>query len=211
MQRTLHLTRLLAVAVLFIAPAPDGHSAEQLDFGVFDNEPRLAAWLDLAPLVSSTRVDNIRDGIDLVIDFQLTLKRPRRLWGAETVEVKGGTVRIGYRIVTEDFVLQTGGKDFQQSGRFATLAGMHRFLADSVVIDLTDYARLDSLSRYYLNLELTCISMTGYTLAPRSDSLRNDESALEYLFRHFLKLTGFGRESFSGRTLPFSPAEVRRK
>jgi len=90
MQKILHLVRLLAVAVLLIAPAPDGHSAEQLDFGVFDNEPQLAAWLDLAPLMSSTRVDNIHDGIDLVIDFQLTLKRPRRLWGAETIEVKGG-------------------------------------------------------------------------------------------------------------------------
>ena len=211
MQRTLHLLRLLAVVVLFSAPAPDGHSAEQLDFGVFDNEPRLAAWLDLAPLVSTSRVDKIRDGIDLLIDFQLTLKRPRRLWGAETVEVKGGMVKIGYRIVTEDFVLQTSGKDFQQSGRFVTLAGLHRFLTDSIVVDMIDYTRLYSLSRYFLSLELTCISMTGYNLAPRSDSLKGDRSPLEYLFRHFLKLTGFGRESFSGRTLPFSPAEVRRK
>jgi hypothetical protein len=198
------------VAALLIAAAT-GHSAEPLDFGVFDHEPQLAAWLDLAPMVSTSRVEKIRDGVDLVIDFRLTLKRPRRLWGAETITMKQGIVTIGYRIVTEDFVLQTGGRDFQRVGRFATLAGLHRFLTDSIVVDLINYTELDSLSRYRLQLELTSISMTGLNLAPASDSLEGEESALKYLFRHFLKLTGFGQESLSARTEPFSPAEVRRR
>jgi len=209
MQRSLKTVRWPAVAFFLVAAVSIGHTAEPLDFGVLDHELQLAAWLDLAPLVSTSRVEKMRDGVDLVIDFRLTLKRPRRLWGAETITERRGMVAIGYRIVTEDFVVQTG-RDLQRTDRFATLAGLHRFLTDSIVVDLIDCGELDSLSRYLLSLDLVCISLTGYNLAPARDSFEADESALRYLFRQFLTLTGFGQESFAAKTEPFSAAEVCR-
>jgi hypothetical protein len=187
------------------------HAAESPDFGVLDHEPNLAAWLDLAPLISKSRVEKIQDGVDLLIDFRLTLNRPKRFFGAETVVSRHGIVQIEYRIVTEDFIVRLGGEDFQSTGKFATLAELHRYLTDSIIVDLIDYRQLDSLRRYRLKLELACISMSGLNLEPHPDSSRGDESALKYLFRHFLKLTGFGRDSFSLETLLFSPAEVRQK
>ncbi|MDH3891737.1 MAG: hypothetical protein OEV49_11690 [candidate division Zixibacteria bacterium] len=202
--------KTLAVAVVLSAAALV-HAGETPDFGVMDAEPNLAAWLDLAPLMSNSRVEKIRDGVDFIIDFNLILNRPKRFFGAETVVKRHGIVQIGYRIVTEDFIVRMGGEGFQRTGKFANLAELHRYLTDSIVVDLIDYSELDSLRRYRLKLELACISMSGLNLEPSPDSSTEDESALKYLFRHFLKLTGFGRDSFSGQTLLFSPAEVRQK
>lgn len=210
MSKSIFLCRILA-AVAILWSAAIVRAAETPDFGVLDHEPKLAAWLDLAPLVSKSRVEKIRDGVDFVIDFRLTLKRPKRFFGAETVVSRHGIVHIAYRIVTEDFIIRMGGEDFQSTGKFTDLAELHRYLADSILVDLIDYAELDSLRRYRLKLEMASISMSGFNLEPPSDSSSGDESALKYLFRHFLKLTGFGRDSFSGETLLFSPAEVRQK
>ena len=162
-------------------------------------------------MVTKSRVDKIRDGVDFLIDFRLTLNRPKRLFGSETVVNRHGIVQIAYRIVTEDFTVRLGGKDFQNTGSFASLAELHRYLTDSIVVDLIGYSKLDSHRRYRLKLDLTCISMSGLNLEPVANSADSDDSALKYLFRHFLKLTGFGRDSYSGETLLFSPADVRQK
>lgn len=210
MSKSIFLCRVLA-AVAFLWSAAIVQAAETPEFGVLDNEPKLAAWLDLAPLVSKSRVEKIRDGVDLLIDFKLTLNRPKRFFGAETVVSRHGIVQIGYRIVTEDFIIRMGGEDFRSTGKFAGLPELHRYLADSIMVDLIDYSKLDSHRRYRLKLELVSISMSRLNLEPSPDSSSGNESALKYLFRHFLKLTGFGRDSFSGETLLFSPAEVRQK
>lgn len=210
MSQSLSSCRILAATTLLWLAATV-HAAESPDFGVLDHEPNLAAWLDLAPLLSKSRVEKIRDGVDLLIDFKLVLIRPKRFFGAETVVSRHGIVQIEYRIVTEDFIVRMGGKDFRSTGKFANLAELNLYLTDSIVVDLIDYSELDSLRRYRLKLELACISMFRFDLEPPLDSTSGDESALKYLFRHFLKLTGFGRDSFSGETLLFSPAEVRRK
>ena len=209
MSKTISACRIVA-AIALLWSAAIVHAAESPDFGVLDHEPNLAAWLDLAPLISKSRVDKIRDGVDFLIDFKLVLIRPKRFFGAETVVSRHGIVQIEYRIVTEDFIVRMGGKDFHSTGKFADLAELHQYLADSIMVDLINYSELDSLRRYRLKLDLTCISMSGLNLGPSADSSTEDESALKYLFRHFLKLTGFGRDSFSGETLLFSPAEVRR-
>lgn len=210
MSKSISFCRILAAAA-FLSSAAFIHAAETPDFGVLDHEPNLAAWVDLAPLVSKSRVEKIRDGVDFLIDFRLILNRPKRFFGAETVVSRHGIIQIGYRIVTEDFIVRTGGEDFRNEGKFANLAELHRYLTDSIMVDLADYSELDSLQRYRLKLEVACISMSGLNLEPSPDSSVGDESAVKYLFRHFLKLTGFGRDSFSGETLLFSPAEVRQK
>lgn len=210
MSQSLSSCRILAATTLLWLAATV-HAAESPDFGVLDHEPNLAAWLDLGPLLSKSRVEKIRDGVDLLIDFKFVLIRPKRFFGAEKVVSRHGIVQIEYRIVTEDFIVRMGGKDFRSTGKFASLAELHLYLTDSIVVDLIDYSELDSLRRYRLKLELACISMFRFDLEPPLDSTSGDESALKYLFRHFLKLTGFGRDSFSGETLLFSPAEVRRK
>lgn len=210
MSKTLYKCRFMAV-MAFLWSAAFVHATETPDFGVMDNEPNLAAWLDLAPLVTKSRVERIRDGIDFLINFNLTLNRPKHFFGAETVANRHGIVQIEYRVVTEDFIVRLSGKDFHESGKFANLAELHRYLTDSIVVDLIEYSELDSLRRYRLKLDLASISMSGLNIEPQPDSSGGDESVLKYLFRHFLKLTGFGRDSFSGETLLFSPAEVRRK
>lgn len=210
MTKTITTFRILA-ALAFLWSAAFVHAAEIPDFGVLDSEPNLAAWLDLAPLVSKSKVDKIRDGVDLLIDFRLTLNRPRRFFGSETVVSRHGIVQIAYRIVAEDYIVRLGGKDFQSSGKFTNLAELHRYLTDSIVVALVDYSELDSLKRYRLRLDLTCISVSGLNLEQTAESADGDESPLKFLFRHFLKLTGFGRDSYSGETLLFSPAEVRQK
>ena len=203
-------SRVLAVMIILWFSATV-HSAEIPEFGVQDNEPYLGAWLDLSPLVTQSRVDKIRDGVDLLVDFNLNLNRPKKLFGAETVISQHGIVQIGYRIVTEDFIVRLAGDGLKGTGRFASQAELHRFLTDSIMVDLIEYSELDSLERYRLKMDLACISLTGLILGSPPDSSGKDESALKYLFRHFLKITGFGRDSYSGETMPFSPAEVRQK
>lgn len=202
---------ICVLAVLIAIPSgtavwADGN--EQVEFDIFDNQGALAVWLDLSPLVSAKRLAEIKDGIGLAIDYRVSLHRPRRLWGSEKIAQLSGTCRIGYRLGTDDFHLVSRMEETSLERRFISASEMHRFLADSVTLDLTSVQSLDQNKRYYVEVKLTCVSLTSLNVAESGESPQTDQSAMKWLFESFLDLTNFGREDYQVRSRLFSLSEL---
>lgn len=181
---------------------------EPVEYDIFQREDRLSVRLNPAQYLSTRRVERMKEGIDLAIEYCLVLSRPKRFWGAEEVAKSSNLVKIGYRITTEDFSLSAGQLGLGDDRHFVSLARLHQFLSDSIVVDLAAYKELDRRRRYVLKIELTCISLTNFHLAADNNSSEEPGSPVKYLFAQFLRLTGFGRDEYTVETRPFSLSEI---
>jgi hypothetical protein len=181
---------------------------EILEYDIFKRDDSVAVWLNLAQFLTSKRVEYLKEGIDLAIEFQLTLRRPRRLWGSERIIKTTGSMRIGYRIVTEDYVVSAQKLGSAGDRCFLSLAKLHQYLNDSVVVNLADCSALQPGIRYELELKAVCILLTALNLASGTDTTAETSSPLKYLFQKFLNITGFGRDEYSAVSRPFSVTEL---
>ncbi|MFQ6007938.1 MAG: DUF4390 domain-containing protein [Candidatus Zixiibacteriota bacterium] len=181
---------------------------EALEYDIFERDDSIAVWLNFAQFLTSKRVENLKEGIDLAIEFQLTLKRPRRLWGSERIMTTTGSMKIEYRIVTEDYVVSAPKLGLAGDRCFLSLAKLHHFLNDSVEVNLADCSALFPDKRYVLELKVTCILLTTLNLASNADTTTETSSPLKYLFRKFLSITGFGRDEYFAKSRPFSVTEL---
>jgi hypothetical protein len=181
---------------------------EVLDYDIFKRDDSIAVWLNLSQFLTSKRVEYLKEGIDLVIEYQLTLKRPRRLWGSERIIKTTGSTRIGYRIVTEDYMVSAPILGSAGNRHFLSLPKLHQYLNDSVVVNLVDCSALLPGGRYVLELKIACILLTALNLASGTDTTAETSSPLKYLFQKFLSITGFGRDEYSAVSRPFSVTEL---
>ena len=199
----------LGIALLLLSTAARG--AEPIDFSLMRDDSNLTVLRDISPVLSAGRVRRMQEGIDLALDYQLALTRPRQIWGSATIARAEGVLTIGYRIVTGDYLLAGHVPGGPENRRFGSLAKLHRFLADSIVAQMAISADQDSLTRYTLKIELTCISLTDFNLAPGDSTDTSADSPVRYLFRQFLSLTGYGRQEYSAQSHPFSLSELPQK
>ncbi|MEW5994491.1 MAG: hypothetical protein AB1744_08860, partial [Candidatus Zixiibacteriota bacterium] len=112
------------------------------------------------------------------------------------------------RLVTEEFVLVADWQALAAQRCFLSLAALHAFLNDSVSLGIEKLCRLDRRKSYVLELDISCISLTDINLAVDGPSRDQSGSPVKYLFRQFLKLTGYGREDLSVKSRPFSLSEL---
>jgi hypothetical protein len=207
MLRRLPFCFLIFVCLLATRPIAAADKSEPVEYDILQREDRLSVWLNLTQYLSSRRVEQMKEGIDLAIEYRLLLLKPKRFWGAEEIAKATGLVKIGYRIVTEDFSLSAGQLGLGDDRHFVSLPRLHQFLSDSIVVDLAAYKELSLRSRYVLKIKLTCISLTNLNLAT-DDASDESGSPIKYLFTQFLRLTGFGREEYTAETRPFSLSEI---
>jgi hypothetical protein len=185
---------------------------ESLDFDILRTGDSLTVWVDMEPLLTEERVDQMKQGIDLALQYELTLLRPRRIWGAQKMNSSTGYLRMGYRLVAEDFFLSHSLSTSDTDRHFLSLAPLGEYLTDSIQPALCNVDSLDQSTRYYLELKITAISLTAFNLASEENAAEGQESSpIRYLFKKFLEMTDFGREEFQFKSRLFSLSEIVRK
>ncbi|UCE25009.1 MAG: DUF4390 domain-containing protein [Candidatus Zixiibacteriota bacterium] len=196
----------------FLAAVPQGRLSAQesapFDFDIFEKNDSLTVWVDFSPLITSKRVARMKDGIDIAVEYRLTLLRPRRIWGNEKVGSVYGAYQIGYRLITEDYFLTNLTSDSISDKQFLALSELHQHLADSMNIALAAVEPLDVSQRYFVRLGLTCVSLTRLNLADGDQPDESGKSAIRWLFKGFLDLTNFGREDYRAESRLFSLSEI---
>jgi len=199
---------LIASAVLAATPSSRANEVDQLEYGIQRSNGHLQSWVDLSALVTSQWLENLREGVDYLIAYDIALLRPRRLWGAENMANTTGYIRISYRIITEDYLVEGPSSDSTASRSFVSLPKLHAFLADSVVVNV---ALVDSLNidiRYILEVELDCARSSIVDFVTGRDDPGQSESPMKYLFKKFLQVTGQGRNIYKFKSEPFSLTEI---
>jgi hypothetical protein len=83
------------------------------------------------------------------------------------------------------------------------------YLQDSVEITAIALDSLDQTSRYAVELSITSIVLSDLNLARREASRgESDGSPVQFLFRQFLNLTGYGSREYQTKSRSFSPDEI---
>jgi hypothetical protein len=203
------ITTLAAgIISLALVQTPAADEPEQIEFDIFDSDGTMTVWADLSGLITSKRVSQLQEGIDLGVEYQLTLHRPRRLWGAEKKAQVVGAYRIGYRLITQDYFISSLSEETLPDRYFLTLRSLHQFLADSVTFGLASLESLSKSEQYFTRLKVTCIALTSLNVADGEKSDESGASAIRWLFKGFLELTNFGREGYEVESRPFSLSEI---
>ncbi len=208
MLKRLPFSLLVLGMLLSAGPVAAVSISEAIEYDIFKRGDSISIWLNLAQFLSSKRVDQMKEGIDLAFEYRLILSRPRHLWGAEQIAKTRGLIKVAYQIVTESYSISTEQLGRENSRHFVSLARLHQFLSDSVVVKLADCQELDPQRRYTLEIKVTCISLTDFNLAADSEPSEKSGSPIKYLFRQFLRLTDFGREEYIEESGPFSLSEI---
>jgi hypothetical protein len=198
---------LLLLALLLGAGSVEAQGTG-LAYDIFDRAGNLTAWLDLAPFLDSRSVEQLRDGIDLILDCQVSVGIPRRFFGDRRVARQTRSLLIRYRPVTEDFTLEVLDDSSQSPRQYISLAGLHQFLHDSIEVAIASLDSLEASERYVLDVQIASISLTDINIGADRKSPEGAESPVKYLFRRFLDVTGYGREEYEVRSRPFALSEL---
>ena len=204
------IVRAAGIIILCALALPLSTSAqEELEFNydLLIRDSSLVVWLDLAPFISSRTVKQLRDGIDLELEYRVVLLKPKRWYGDEEVSSVSGAIRLSYQKITGEYRLAD--MDTTQTVQtFPSLAGLYRYLTDSIEVSASRIDALDRSRIHVAELRITAISLTDLNLS--EDLVAGDGSAspFRYLFRQFLILTDYGRREYQVRSRGFRISEL---
>lgn len=182
---------------------------DNLQTDIFTRQGRLAVWTDVTNLLTAEDYNRLKEGVDVAIELKFRLVRSRRFFGEKEVAAADEILRLHRSRVTADFtVLRISGSRSAEYSNISRVQ-MDRLLSDSIVVDLTDLQEVERDRQYRINLKTTVITLTDINLAqPRNVDSTGGESAIQYLFRQFLSVTGYGRRETSAHSDPFIPSEM---
>jgi hypothetical protein len=178
-------------------------------YDIFTRDTCLSVWIDLSSLINARVRDRLRDGVDVAIECRLELNSPRWLWADRLEADQTRNVRLSFRKVTDDYILDAGDGDSART--YTSSEAMERYLSDSVEVCVTPLARLDPDRTLQVRIRITSIFLTDLNLADHLESGDGSESPVKYLFRQFLELTDYGRRRFDLRSRPFHLKELSRQ
>ena len=197
---------LLPAAVSTIAAQATAEDEPDIYYDIYTRDSCLSVWVDLLPIFTSRVRDRLRDGVDVAVECRLELSSPRWLWADRREADETRTIRLSYRKLTDDFVLDADDGDSTRT--YAAFEDLVRYLSDSVEVCLARLDRLDPDRTLQVKLRLTSIFLTDLNIADHLNSGEGSESPVKYLFRQFLELTDYGRRRFDLRSRPFLLREL---
>lgn len=204
--------RLLAATILLIStavcPSSSAFDKNDLEYDIFRRDSVLTVWLDLSFYLSEINLNKLAEGIDLALEYDLTLAVPKRFWGENTVARNTEVMKISYHRITENYILTSSADPPGTDRRFIALDKLLGYLSDSVFVPLAPFGSLDARRKYTLETKITGIALTAINLLSEDEPDRDNRSALKSLFKSFLNLTGYGRKEFSVKSRAFSLDEI---
>ncbi len=191
--------------LVFIEPAFAQNQEYQFDIFIYDSS--IVIHPDLSSFINSEKTNLLRDGINYALEYQVTLLRPRHIWGAVQIVQKTEAFAIGYRLLTKEYSLTHFPIDTSLSDlRFSSLAKLHQYLADSIEVNLIKSDNLNNENRYKIELKTSSIALTTLNLI--SSENEKNGSPVKYLFRQFLEFTSYGREENTVSSVPFKISDL---
>ena len=202
----------LGVALWFLWPLNiPAQDIEDIEFDLYIQNNHVTVWLNLSRLLNDKNIQNLEDGIDLAVEYELILKSPKRFWGSNTITEIKNTFKLAYQVVTDEFILQKLPEDENTPGhKFISLSRLRQFLNDSMIINIAQYDSLKEDRSYFLELKITTISLTLINLASSDNKSENGGSPIKSLFNSFLDLTNYGREEIKVKSRNFVLDELYR-
>ncbi len=206
----------IAVAGLFVWLLPAGAAGKKIDFDydIFLAGDSLALWLDVRPVLTQPKMEDVLAGLQVSIAITINAERPRRLLFSKTIATAKTVLVVSRRLAEDTYrlrIIDRTARDYT----FKSQLDLSDFLADSLVLDIVP---ADSLrGRAPLRLDLTLVSkshsnntMDDLPAAAEADSAGTGagDEFFETLLNSFLNLIGFGATTYHFTTPLFSPDDL---
>jgi hypothetical protein len=201
---------LLLVVLSEVADADDA----DFDYDIFRFNDTLTVWLDITPVLTQSKMEDLLAGLNISILIEVEIKRPRKLVLSKTLASGKAAVLISRRLTQDIYQLRIA-RDTVAERTFKDQLALSDYLADSLVIPVAALAGIGG-GDVYLDISLKSKSYSNNTLddiRPRqkgaAERNRGDDTEFfESLFSTFLDLIGFGTSSYHITTPIFSPGDL---
>lgn len=193
---------LLATAVPSRAQAPPERDPE-IYYDIYVQDSSLTVWIDYSPFLGSRSLERLRDGVDLALECRAELTSPRWLWTDRLIAERTRTIRLSFRNITNDYLVDLGRTDSDKPRTFVTEEELVDYLSDSIEIQIDQITQIDPDKRYCVALRITAISLTDLNLVNGVAAGTESGSPVKFLFRQFLEMTDYGRRQASTKSRPF--------
>lgn len=197
--RKIYITFLIIVTWAGIIQARDN----SFEYNIIPSDSNLAVWVNLSPFLTSTRIDDLKDGEQYSIYGMVSLNRAKKFYGSELIDKKDFFINTSFFILTEDFQIEKFQNSEKNTCKFSTEAELHKFFTDSIFVFFQRTDKLNDHDRYYLeiNLEYLKSGLARYNSANKITD--ENSSPIKYLFGKFLEITGYGKTSQSFKSESF--------
>lgn len=199
--------RLIGLAVLGLClgalPLWAADAPLDFDYDIFRISDTLALWLDVVPILDQTKMEDLLSGLDIAVELNVNLERPRFLVGARTLVHRQFSLLISHPLAEDTYWLRIGAEKAVEY-KFSNQLNLSDYLADSLVFRIGPTTDLAERTKIRLSLAITCNSMSPHLLgavARPPDGLvparqRIDNGIFDRLFELFRETIGFGRTSY---------------
>ncbi len=205
----------IAAAGLLIWLLPAGAAGKDIDFDydIFLAGDTLALWLDVRPVLTQPKMEDLLAGLQVSIAITIDAERPRRLMFSKNVATAKAVLVMSRRLAEDTYRLRIIDRT-ARAYTFKNQLALSDFLADSLVLGVVP---IDSLREQApLRLKLTIVSKShsnnklddlSGAAADSTGSAGGDEF-FETLLNSFLNLIGFGAHTYHFATPLFSPDDL---
>lgn len=100
--RKIYITFLIIVTWAGIIQARDN----SFEYNIIPSDSNLAVWVNLSPFLTSTRIDDLKDGEQYSIYGMISLNRAKKFYGSELIDKKDFFINTSFFILTEDFQIE---------------------------------------------------------------------------------------------------------
>jgi len=199
---------------IFSTPAMASED-QQFEYDIFWLGDTLSCWIDITPVLTQQRLEDLLSGLDIYIVFDLKLERPRKLLFSKTIARQRTAVIISRRVTRDIYQLEIIDQSRQQY-TFPDQLDLHDFLADSLVLPLILGRDLEDEGDPRLNASIICKSLIHNNKTDDIDN-RDDsplgspnggEDIFKDIFSLFLDLVGFGESSYKIKSPIFQPNKL---
>ncbi len=199
----------LCLICLFFA-APLAAADPDFDYDIFLQDDTLMLWIDVTPVLTQSRMEDLLAGLDVFIEIDVEAERPRKLFFPKSLASKKSAAVISRHLARDTYRLRMTGTT-ADSRIFKNQLILSQFLADSLVVPV---AAAEILQGKDIRLSVSLISKSysnnlGAEAADipedsTDEGSTEDSEFFESLVSTFLDLVGFGTSSYRFTTPPFS-------
>jgi len=205
----------VAAAGMLVWLLPAGASGKNLDFDydIFVAGDTLAMWLDVRPVLTQPKMEDMLAGLQVSVAITAEAERPRKVLFTKTITTYKTVLVISRRLAEDTYrlrIIGRGARDYT----FKSQLALSDFLADSLVLKIAPVDSLQGRSPLRLNLTLVSKSHSNNTMgdippvAADSAEVGGDDEFFETLLNSFLSLIGFGATTYHFETPMFSPDDL---
>lgn len=194
---------VLVPVLLSAGPAAAENQDTDFDFDIFFSDDTLVIWLDLTPILTQEKMEDLLAGFDVCLHITTAVERPKRLFFSKKIIETEAAICIAHPLTEDIYKLKIVNHSIRQI-EFENQLELSDFLADSVVLPVAPRSvipvdervrlRCNLISKSHSNNMFDAIGSTAADSLPGRQE--RGEDVFESVFSLFLDLIAFGKTAY---------------